>query len=365
MPEPSVHAAAHPVFTVAGRREPELARDCLRMEVEETTAGLRTLTAHFVASAPRQRPNDDVVEYLDGRPLDFGKQIAVSAGPPGDEQVVFAGTVSALEVAFDEGDVPHVTVFAEDALMALRMTRRSRTYRQVSDADLARQIAAEHGLTADVAADGPTYPILVQGNETDLGFLRTRAGFVAAELWATGTTLHFATRDRRQAPALTLTQGRDLLTVAIRADLAHQRTAVHVSGFDAGRRDRIDATAGGAVVVAEAASGRTGPQVLDSALGARAEQRVRCVPVATAEANGWARASMLTRARRFVTVTGTTAGTPQLSVGSRLTLSRVGALFAGDGYYVSRVRHVFGLAAGGFRTHFEAERPTINAGGSR
>ncbi|MBQ0826640.1 phage late control D family protein [Streptomyces tagetis] len=353
--------ASDPVFTVAGQRVPDLARDCLALSVEETTAGLRTLTAHFLAVAPRRRPNDDVVEYLDGRTLSFGSELSVSLGPPGNERVVFAGSVSALEATFDEGDTPHVTVFAEDALMALRMTRRSRTYGQVSDADLARRIAADHGLSADADAAGPTYPLVQQVNESDLAFVRARAALLGAEVWVTGRTLHFATRDRRRGPELRLAQGRDLLTVAVRADLAHQRSAVRVSGYDARGRDRIDAEADGAVVTAEVPAGRTGPAVLAGTVGPRLDQLTRMVPLAEAEGRSWAAARLRARARRFVTAVGTSRGTPELTVGSRITLTGVGRPFDGDGYYTTRVRHTFQRGAGGLRSHFEAERATVNA----
>ena len=45
-------------------------------------------------------------------------------------------------------------------------------------------------------------------------------------------------------------------------------------------------------------------------------------------------------------MTGTTNGTPDLVVGSRLTLRLVGAPFEGGGYYVSHVRHSFDLRQG-------------------
>ncbi|MFD0381736.1 phage late control D family protein [Streptomyces stramineus] len=255
-----------------------------------------------------------------------------------------------------------MTVFAEDALMALRMTRRSRTYRQVSDADVARRIAADHGLTADTDAAGPAYPLVHQVNESDLAFLRARARLLGAEIWATGRTLHLATRDRRPGPRLELVQGRDLLAAVVRADLAHQRSEVRVSGYDARARGAIDAEADGRAVTAEVPGGRTGPDVLLKAVGQRVDQRIRMVPLAETEGRAWARARMQARARRFVTATGTTAGTPELTVGSRLTLTGVGAPFDGDGYYTTRVRHTFQRGAQGLRSHFEAERATVNAG---
>lgn len=360
---PSTYAT-DPVFTVGGQRIADLGRDCLALAVEEDTTGLRTCSAQFLANAPRERVNADVVEYLDGRTIDFGSTLAVSVGPPDNEQVVFAGKVSALEVVFDEADAPHVAIDAEDALMSLRMTRRSATYDQVSDADIARQIASRHGLSAEVDANGPTYAAVLQIDETDLGFLRKRAALIAAEIWVAGTTLHFATRDKRSGTAVTLTPGTTLLSAAIRADLAHQRSSVLVSGYDAQVREVIDETADSSVVRAEASSGRIGPELLDQALGAAPEQWTGLVPTTTGEAHSWGSAQLLGRARRFVTVRGTTAGTPALAVGSRLSLDAVGAAFEGDGYYVTRVRQRWQRGAGGLRTHFEAERPTIRTGGS-
>ena len=68
---------------------------------------------------------------------------------------------------------------------------------------------------------------------------------------------------------------------------------------------------------------------------------------------------MLRRARTFVTVVATTNGTPDMEVGSIATLQRVGAPFEGGGYYVTKVRHTYDLVDG-HRTHFEAERATLN-----
>jgi phage protein D len=90
--------------------------------------------------------------------------------------------------------------------------------------------------------------------------------------------------------------------------------------------------------------------------------RVRDVPLVDAEARAWARAEMLRRARGFVTAAGTTSGTPDMVIGSKLHLDRVGAPFTGSGYYVTRVHHSYDRDRG-FQTHFEAERATVNEGG--
>jgi phage protein D len=348
-----------PVFKLDGSVEGSLGRDLLRLEIEHSLEGLKTLSAHFIAVGPGSGESEQLL-HLDGSDLDFGKRLEVSIGPPGDERIVFQGLISAIEADFDEGRAARAVVFAEDALMKLRMTRRMKTYEQMSDADIAAQIAGEHGLSPDTAADGPSYDVVQQWNQSDLAFLRERARLVQAELWVDDQTLCFKTRPNRSETTLTLTRGRQLLSARVRADLAHQRSTVKVSGFDASQRAQIEQEAGGDAIQAEASGGRTGPSVLEQALGERVSHRVREAPLVDAEATAWAQADMLRRSRAFVTVTGTTNGSADMVVGSKLTLEDVAPPFEGGDYYVTRICHTYDLDSG-HRTHFEAERPTVSS----
>jgi phage protein D len=348
-----------PAFEVGGRLQRSLARDLLRLEVEETTEGLKTLRARFVNVGPRSG-GDEGLLYLDGSVVDLGGELEVSIGPSGDERVIFKGRISALEAVFVESSEPELGLFAEDALMKLRMTRRSRTYEQVSDADVATALAGEHGLTPDTAADGPTYDVVQQAGQSDLAFLRERARLVAAELWADGDRLCFKTRQHRTAPVLTLVQGNQLIEARLRADLAHQRSKVRVTGYDAADRAVVDEEAGDEAVLAETSGGRTGIAILAQALGEREAHVARAAPLTGPEAQAWAKAELLRRARSFATIVGVTSGSPDMVVGSRLRLERVGPPFEGGGWYATRVRHVYDLEHG-HRTCFEAERPTVSA----
>lgn len=352
------YVSTAPVFTVDGAPARELGRDLLNLEVEETTEGLRTCVLRLVNEGPRpDRPQEDFL-YLDGKLIDLGKPLEVSIGPRDDERSVFKGRVSGLEGDFREGAPPEVVVFAEDALMKLRMTRRSRTYQDKTDAQIAEELARQNGLSTDCDASGPTYDVVQQWNQSDLAFLRQRARLVQAELWVEDDTLHFKSRGARSGTHLTLVQGNGLIHAVVRVDLAHQRTRVRVSGYDAQARDVIDEEAGSDAVSSEAQGGRSGPDVLQQALGDRADYRVREVPLTGDEARQWARAELLRRARGFLRVSGVADGRPDLTVGSVLDLQRLGGAFSGDGWYVTRVCHVYDLQDA-HRTHFEAERPFL------
>jgi phage protein D len=348
-----------PVFKIDGEVAGSLARDIVRLDVDESTSGMKTLTARFLAQGPKANEAQEKLLYLDGEVLDFGKILEVSIGDAAEQRVIFKGAMSALEASFSEGTEPEVEVFAEDKLMALRMTRRMKTYRQKSDADIARDIANEHGLSVEADADGPTYDVVQQWNQSDLAFLRERAALIQAELWFQDDKLYFKSRGSRAATDVTLVRGNQLLEVQLRADLAHQRTKVKVSGYDASARDKLDEEAASDAVSAEVSGGRTGPSVLERAFGERVSYRVREVPLLGGEAQAWAKQEMLRRARGFVSVVGVTDGTTDLIVGSKLTLQGVGKPFEGDPYYVTRVHHSYDLHDG-HRTRFEAERATLS-----
>jgi phage protein D len=352
-------ALVSPVFSSGGQPVRELARDCIRLEVEEDLGGLRRMRAHFVAVGVGATGPQDRLLHLDGSTFELGRDLQVALGPDAQEETVFSGTVSALELHLDDGAPPVAVAHAEDALMTLRMTRRTRAYERMTDAEVAADVARLNGLEADTEADGPRYDVVHQLNQSDLAFLRDRARLIRAELWCTERTLHFRSRPHRPGPEITLSRGAELIDVRLAADLAHQRSEVVVTGYDADQRAVVDERAGPDVVEAEIETGRTGPRLVARALGGSTTLRVREAALSSAEASAWAKAEMLRRGRRFVTASGVTPGTPGLVVGTRLTLDGVGEPFQGGGYYVTQVRHTFDLKRG-TRTCFQAERSTLN-----
>jgi phage protein D len=134
---------------------------------------------------------------------------------------------------------------------------------------------------------------------------------------------------------------------------------VLVSGYDAAAASVIDERVGNEAIAAEVGQGRTGPQLVATALGTSQAIRFREVAQSGEQARAWATAEMLRRARAFVTVDGLTRGSPDMVVGSIVELQDVGRPFEGGGYYVTRICHTYDLASG-LRTRFEAERGTVN-----
>ncbi|MFE9690607.1 phage late control D family protein [Micromonospora sp. NPDC005806] len=349
-----------PALTVGGSPDDLAVANLLSLSAEEDTAGMAWCEATFRNWGTRRGGPDYL--YLSRDVLDFGTDLAVSFGPDGDRHEVFAGRVSALQAEYPADDVARLTVLAEDGLQGLRMKRRTRTFADSSTADIADQIAREHGLTADVGLDGPTRRVSAQLNQSDLAFLRGLARADDGEVWLAGSTLHVARRPDREQDAgdpPRLTYGGNLLSFSVRADLAHQVSSLAVTGWSVADKDAIDESSDSSALGAELGDLTGGSSILDDTLGSRDERVVRAVPLAADDARAWARAAYLEKARRFVCGSGTTGGTPAARVGSRVTLAGLGPMFDGD-YYVTRARHTFDLTHG-YRTHIDVERAGIGA----
>lgn len=352
-----------PRFQVEGEARPQLDSDLLWLEVRHDEQGLATLEARFNNTGQAGDGEGSGYRWFDGEVLQLGRQIRVAAGDDDNEGLLFAGAITALRGRFAPDRGPELLVRAEDAAFLLRLGQRTRVYTDQTDADIAARVAQDAGLTPQADVPGPTHAQVWQVNQTDLGFLRSRARAVDARLGAADSTLAFAPRrggDESEEP-IALTTLRELLSFEATADLAHQRAEVHVHGWSVADKQAIHEQAGADAISAESAGGRTGPSVLGDLGWPAVEHHHLEVPATGEEARTLAEAMLRRRARRFVTATGTTSGTPGLRVGRRIDVSDAGPWFSGR-YHVVALRHTFDQAVG-LRTHFVAERVDLGGRG--
>lgn len=343
---------SRPTIMIDGNISPSLTGGQLQMRVREDVHGLYDCELEVGNWGPNGGPSPSFL-FFDRRAIDFGKSLTVNVSV----QSVFTGRITGIEARFPAAGAPSLIVLAEDRLQDLRMTRRTRTFANVSDRDAATQIAGDHGLTPSIGIDGPTYAVLAQLNQSDLAFLRERARSIDAELWISDTTLNLQPRSKRVSAPLTLTYGKELRDFRVIADLATQATSVEVTGWDVASKSAIDARADDGLLAGELQGGDSGPSVLGSAFGQRKDLFTSAVPQTTAEAQARAGALLKRRARRFLVGMGTAQTQPGLRVGATVKLVGLGPLFDGS-YYVAAVTHMYDGAAG-LRTELTVERPGL------
>ncbi len=357
MSDPGASSAffpSRPKFLVDGEEVPGLSEGLLTMSVIESTDGLFCCEACF----GNWGSNADGVGFLyfNREVLDFGKSITIEMGDGGTRAPVFEGRITALEARYPQQRTPELQILAEDRCQDLRMTRRTRTFEDVNDTDVFEQIAGEHGLRPEIDVDGLDYRTLAQVNQSDLAFLRERARAIDAEVWVEGDALFAQARGRRKAAAdVTLTYGRGLRELEVTADLANQRTAVSVSGWDVSAKESIEEEANESAIAAELNGGTSGGSVLTRAFGERPERIVHSVPLTNGEAQTVAESAYRSLARRFLCGEATAEGDARLKVATHVVFGGLGQLFDGI-YYVSKVAHTFD-GENGFLSRLWVERP--------
>ncbi len=351
MPNDAGLIVARPTLSVSGTDRPELAEALLGLLVVEDIDGLARCEALFGNWGEKNGQIDYL--YFNRDLLEFGKPMVVKLGT----DIVFEGRIMALEGRFPEGRAPEIQVLAEDRFQDLRMTRRTRTFTDLTDAALFQNLARDHGLTPQVDVTGPTHKVLAQVNQTDLAFLRDRARTLDAELWLEGATLHVQSHNRRATSSMDLSYKGNLREFVVLADLAHQRTSVVVNGWDVASKTAIRQKSAASSIQGELHGDTSGPSILAQALGDRKQSLAHTVPMTDAEAQARADSLFCQLARRFVIGHGVAEADSRLRAGRFVNLAGLGPLFNGR-YALRETRLVFDNVRG-IRSEFTAERPGL------
>ncbi|GAB2791187.1 phage baseplate assembly protein V [Amycolatopsis magusensis] len=127
----------------------------------------------------------------------IGTEVAIAAGAagstgaPGVSAPLIVGEITAIEGVID-GMTCKTLLRGYTAAHRLQRARRSRSFLNVTDADVARQLAAEAGLAlGTVVATSTTHAYLPQVNQTDWEFLTARALEIGYQVEVTNARFHF------------------------------------------------------------------------------------------------------------------------------------------------------------------------------
>ena len=167
------------------------------------------------------------------------------------------GRITSISPRFPESGPPTVAVAGQDGLVVLSHRRpgegEAKSYRNLTDGDIARRIAERNQLRCEADTDGPQHELVVQGDQDDATFLLERAKridhdvFVRTDPESGESTLHFVKptdgRDGRPIRVYELVWGESLITFSPTVTAAQQVSSVTVRGWDPRAKQVIEATA--------------------------------------------------------------------------------------------------------------------------
>ncbi len=334
---------SRPTIRIDGESQPRLEAAMLSYRLHASIESMASAEIEF----GNWGGEDAGFQFFSRDILDFGKEIVVSL----QNEILFQGRISAINGRFPSAGPPTIVVLAEDRLQDLRMTRRSRSFEQVSLADVADAIARDHGLTAQVEVETAVAPVLTQVNQTDFAFLFDLARRFNAKVHISEQTL-YVTEDRG-TPPVDLRWSGTLREFDVTADLARQYNAIIASGWDVASKEAISHEADSSEMSAEIGSDTGGAALLEEFFEPRIETLAHLKPSTVTEAREFANGAYRRMARDFVMGEGECETDPLIHVGAMLELSGLGDLFNGL-YRALEVTHCFDPQLGAlseFRCH--------------
>ncbi len=186
----------------------------------------------------------------------------------GDGESIYQGEIVGIEPQFKGGGKTTVLFRGMNKLHQLIRKRKSVTFTDKKEKDILSQVLGDSGLSIDWKhdkADGIQYKHVYQHNQSDLEFLRTRAGRLGAHVWCVGSKVSVKFPDLQKDSGLKLSlktteQGIGLKNFTPRMSSAPVVKKVTVKGWNPETKELISATA-------NASSSKLGSKQASSAAG--------------------------------------------------------------------------------------------------
>lgn len=125
-------------------------------------------------------PDRDVITQLS---VNIGSTVTIKMTPPGGTAVtLIKGEVTGFEAEYDATQLRTI-LRGYDLSHRLHRGRNTQTYKNVTDSDIARQVAGNASLPiGTIDSTSVTYDHVSQGNQSDWDFLKARAREIGYEM---------------------------------------------------------------------------------------------------------------------------------------------------------------------------------------
>jgi phage protein D len=329
----------------------------------EARADLRAVTVSEDVGAPGmftlQLYNWDMnqlkVTWVDEPLFAEGNEVRIRMGYlDGELAELMVGEITGLEPEFTSEAPFTLIVRGYDRRHRLLRGRRTRSFVDMKDSDIARQIAGGAGLSAKVQDSKVKLDYVLQHNQTDLGFLQERAQRIGYEVLVQDKTLHFRPQRSDQKQALSLFLDEDIVEFYPRSTTLTQVAQVAVRGWNSKEKKAIVGQARAGQEATRMGGSTSGPQAAKRAFGEANSASVAWPVSSQAEADQIALGRFGDMALAYVSAEGVCQGRTDLRVGTVVQIEGMGRRFSGL-YYVTATSHTISARLG-YQTAFAVRR---------
>jgi len=336
---------------INGARVSAKVLQCLQEVAVEDSVELPSMFTFTVTASDAQNLD---FPWVDDDLFSLGNLVEIKMGWFGAMSSLIIGEITALEPEFAASRLPLMNVRGYDRRHRLQRGRKTRTFLQKKDSDIAAQIGGEAGLSVQATDSGASLDYVLQAAQTDWEFLRERARLIGYEVLMNDKNLLFQPIGNAQSEILTIGMLDDLVEFSPRLSTAGQATEVKVQSWSVKDKKAVlgDSTAGDEVSTMGGRS--SGAAIAKRAFG-EAIDVVSDRPVAAqAEADQMAKARFNELVLQLVTGAGLCLGNTNIRAGKVIKIDGVGRRFGGP-YYVTSAVHRCSVD-GGYTTEFAVQR---------
>lgn len=277
-------------------------------------------------------------EISAGDVFEPGKSMEILAGYNLDESAVYKGIITKQNIKVKRSGGSLLYVEVRDEAFKMTLDRKSRYFKELSDADLFSEICQEYNITTDTDLTGESHPEVVQYQVADWDFIVARAERLGSYCIYRDGQLNI----KKMSPAATavagFTYGVDVFDADLEMEARSQYESVVATAWDYATQELL--TADISDVSAPDQGDPDGPG-LAGVSGVSSFNLKHSGFITQQDLDAWAEAQMIKS--RFARIRGTVKvqGNAGITAGDAIELKGFGSRFTGNAF-VSGIRHNIG-----------------------
>jgi len=161
-----------------------------------------------------------------------GTAVEIKLGYQGQLKSVCKGEISNIEMVLTPDGPTRLIIAGVDKGHSFDRGTVTKTYKDVKDSDLARQIAQRHGLSADTDDSKVVHDYVIQNNLSDYDFLMERAAIAGFRVYVDDKKLLFKKPKLGEPPAAKLVWRENIGRFVQEVNTFDQVSKITTSGWD-------------------------------------------------------------------------------------------------------------------------------------
>ena len=284
----------------------------------------------------------------------IGSTVEIKMGYGEQLTSLIKGEITSLEPEFAVNRLPILRVRGYDRRHRLQRGRKTRTFVNHKDSEIASQIGGEAGLSVQAKDSKTVHSYILQASQTDWEFLQERAIRIRYEVVVQDRSLLFQPVANDKSPALTLDMVHGLLEFYPRLATCGQPTEVNVRSWSVKDKKNLVGKGKGGDEVSTMGGKSSGAAATKKAFR-QSVSVIGAYPVPTqAEADQVAKALFNEAVLEFISGEGICTGRTDVRAGKVIKIDGIGSRFGGL-YYVTSAVHRY-LPTQSYQTYFVVRR---------